>query len=595
LPPEIWNLKSGIKSMTEGFAVLHDSAGKRWLRFEAPNRIIKVFATEDVLPALQSVESLVYENGWYAAGFLSYEAARAFDPALKAHPIKEFPLLWFGLYAKAEATELPAADYEAYSLSAPVPSVGRDAYDRAIRCVKRYIETGDTYQVNYTIRLNAAFHGNPWHLFLAMVRAQSAGYAAYVDTGRYAICSASPELFFQLNRKLLSCKPMKGTVHRGRTLEEDKALAAWLQNSEKNRAENLMIVDMIRNDLGRVADVGSVHVRSMFDVERHPTLWQMTSTIDARSGRSFADIMAALFPCASITGAPKVRTSEIIVELEPAPRRIYTGSIGFLTPGGDAQFNVAIRTAVADRMAEQVEYGSGGGIVWDSASRDEYGEALLKALVLTERRPEFDLLETMLWTPEDSYFLLEYHLRRLSDSAEYFGYRVPIEEVRRRLLDQQNHFSEPRRVRLLAGREGAVAIQADPLNAKDCGGPLRVALAQAPIHSEDIFLYHKTTNRRMYENARQAHPDCDDVLLWNEKRELTESCVANVVVEIDGGLFTPPVDCGLLAGTFRAWLLDQNRIQERTLRIDDLKQCSRSWLINSVRKWQEAKLNRFEI
>jgi para-aminobenzoate synthetase/4-amino-4-deoxychorismate lyase len=577
--------------MTEGLIILHDAAKARWFRFEAPCRIVSACETGGVLPALKNVESLARDHGWYAAGFLSYEAGSAFDTALKTHRVNDFPLLWFGLYEKAEQIELPAPDYEAYALGVPELSISRADYDHAIGSIKRYIESGDTYQVNYTLRLHASFRGDAWHLFLAMVRAQSAGYASYVDTGRYVICSASPELFFRLERDHLTCKPMKGTVHRGRTLDEDKTLSGWLQNSEKNRAENLMIVDMIRNDLGRVANVGSVRVPRMFEVERHPTLWQMTSTITARCSRSLSDIMVALFPCASITGAPKVRTSEIIAELEPGPRRIYTGCIGFLAPGRVAQFSVAIRTALADRVAGQVEYGSGGGIVWDSASRDEYTEALLKARVLTERRPEFALLETIRWTPEDSFFLLEYHMRRLADSAEYFGYSVDVNYVQQQLLKQSTAFGlQPHRVRLLVARDGAIEIQADLLNENKLGKPLRVGLAEAPVRSSDIFLYHKTTNRLLYENARQSHPDCDDVLLWNEKSELTESCVANIVVEIDGDLCTPPIDCGLLPGTFRAWLLDQGKMEERRLKVSDLKKYSKIWLINSVRQWQEASV-----
>ncbi len=576
--------------MTEGLVILHDAARAKWLRFEEPCRIISARSTDEVLPALNTVEGLVRVHGWHAAGFLSYEAGSAFDAALRSQVVRDFPLLWFGLYAKPVETDLPDPNYAAYALADPEPCISRAEYDKAIGRVKRYIESGDTYQVNYTLRLHAAFHGDPWHLFLAMVRAQSAGYAAYVDTGRYALCSASPELFFRFESGLLTCKPMKGTVHRGRTLDEDKALSSWLQKSEKNRAENLMIVDMIRNDLGRIADFGSVRVPVMFEVERHPTLWQMTSTVTARCSRPLTEIMTALFPCASITGAPKVRTSGIIAELESAPRRIYTGSIGFIAPDAAAQFNVAIRTAVVDRSSGQVEYGSGGGIVWDSASKDEYTEALLKARVLTEQRPVFSLLETIRWTREDSYFLLEYHLLRLAASAEYFGYSVDLSRIRQRLLDQAAEFGcEPRRVRLLVARDGAIEIQADSLNEMS-DRPLRIALAREPVNSAEVFLYHKTTNRLIYENARNSRPDCDDVLLWNEKDELTESCIANIVVEMDGGLYTPPVDCGLLAGTFRAWLLDQGKIGERRLKIGDLARCSKIHLVNSVRKWQEADL-----
>ena len=575
--------------MTEGLVILHDAARAKWLRFEEPCRIISAYSTEEVLPALNTVEALMRVHGWHAAGFISYEAGSAFDAALHTHAARDFPLLWFGLYAKPVEIDLPDPDYAAYMLADPEPCISRAEYDQAIGRVKRYIESGDTYQVNYTLRLHAAFRGDPWHLFLAMVRAQSAGYAAYIDTGRYAICSASPELFFRFENGRLTCKPMKGTVHRGRTLDEDKALSSWLQNSEKNRAENLMIVDMIRNDLGRVADFGSVRVPAMFEVERHPTLWQMTSTITARCGRPLAEIMTALFPCASITGAPKVRTSEIIAELESLPRRIYTGSIGFMSSDGAAQFSVAIRTAVVDRSSGQVEYGSGGGIVWDSASKDEYTEALLKARVLTEQRPAFSLLETIRWTREDAYFLLEYHLLRLAASAEYFGYPMDSSRIRQRLLEQAAEFGrEPRRVRLLVARTGAIEIQADRLSEKESNRPLRIALAREPVNSADVFLYHKTTNRLIYEKARDSRPVCDDVLLWNEKGELTESCIANIVVEMDGCLYTPPVDCGLLAGTFRAWLLDQSIIRERRLKIGDLARCSKIFLINSVRKCQEA-------
>jgi para-aminobenzoate synthetase/4-amino-4-deoxychorismate lyase len=424
-----------------------------------------------------------------------------------------------------------------------------------------------------------------------MVRAQAPGYAAWMDIGRYVICSASPELFFRLDGADLTCRPMKGTVKRGRTLDEDEWMASWLHRSEKNRAENLMIVDMIRNDLGRVADIGTVQVPQMFEVERHPTLWQMTSTITARCTKSVSEIMTALFPCASITGAPKIRTTKIIAELEPEPRGIYTGCIGFIAPDRSVQFNVSIRTAVLDRYAGQAAYGSGGGIVWDSDSGDEYAEALLKARVLTEQFEEFSLLETMLWTPEEGFFLLDYHLRRAADSAKYFGWLVDIEQIRRQLFKQASGFAEgPQRVRLLIASNSALDIQASPLSPTEPARPMSVKLAQNPVNSADVFLYHKTTRRQIYEAAKQACPGCDDVLLWNERSELTEFCVANVVAEINGALYTPPITSGLLAGVFRCRLLEQGGIQERVLHVSDLNRCRKLFLINSVRKWQEAVL-----
>ncbi len=571
--------------------VLHDATAGRWLRFRNPHQVVAVNALRDVLPALDQIETWVNKNRWYAAGFLTYEASSAFDSAIVTHKPGGLPLLWFGLYSDPEEIDLPEPDYSAYELGAPIPSVGLSEYRQAIQYIKDYIQAGDTYQVNYTIRMEMPFTGDAWHLFLAMVRAQSPGYAGWVDTGRYAICSASPELFFRLEKGALTCKPMKGTVRRGRTQAEDIELAEWLHQSEKNRAENLMIVDMIRNDLGRVAETGSVSVPQLFEVERHHTLWQMTSTVTAECRKSVRELFQSLFPCASITGAPKVRTTEIIAELEPTPRGVYTGCIGFISPENFAQFSVAIRTAVVDKGTGKAEYGAGGGIVWDSVADDEFKEALLKARVLTEQRPEFALLETILWTPEEGYFLLDYHMKRLVESADYFGYSIRPAEIRQKLEILTGEFSRsPQRIRCLLGANGDIRIESAELAAAQ-EKPVQIRIAAEPMDTLDIFLYHKTTHRSSYEKALRSCPACDDVLLWNERREITESTIANVVVEIDGELLTPPVNSGLLAGTFRASLLEQGIIHERVVSLEDLKRCSRIYLINSVRKWREARLS----
>jgi para-aminobenzoate synthetase/4-amino-4-deoxychorismate lyase len=575
--------------MKEDRVILHDAAAGRWLCFEKPFRIITTRMLREVPNALNEIETLVNKRRWHAAGFISYEAATAFDPALCTRPSGSFPLIWFGLYGKPEEIQLPAPDFGAYSLGDAVPSVNPSEYGRAIRRIKKHIHSGDTYQVNYTIRLRIPFRGDPWNLFLAMVRAQSPGYSAWVGAGRNVICSSSPELFFRLDGERLTCKPMKGTVRRGRTLGEDRALSRWLYESEKNRAENLMIVDMVRNDLGRVAEIGSVHVPRLFEVERHPTLWQMTSTVEAHCSSSVEEILTALFPCASITGAPKIRTTRIISEIETAPRGIYTGCIGFLSPDRNAQFNIAIRTAVVDLRAGYAEYGAGGGIVHDSDCEDEYAEALLKSRVLTQESFEFSLLETLRWSPEEGYFLLDRHLNRIADSAEYFDYPIDRENIELQLRESVRSYGQkPQRVRLLVARDGVFSIEPSPLNEADSVRPLRVKLARRPVNSADVFLYHKTTFRRVYEEARNAHPGFDDILLYNERNELTESCVANIVLEINGEFFTPPVEAGLLAGTYRADLLEQGRIQEKTLLISDLKKCSGIFLVNSVRKWMKA-------
>lgn len=575
----------------ENGIVLRNAATQKWLRFKAPRQVITANDIGNVLPSLRSIEDLVRHQRFHAAGFLSYEASGAFDSALCTHDAGDFPLLWFGLYEEAEEVQLPEPDYSKYCLGTMIPSVTQSEYSQVIRRIKEYIHSGDTYQVNYTLRLRSDFSGIPWHLFLSMVHAQPSGYGAFLDTGRFAICSASPELFFRLDGRHLTCKPMKGTVKRGRNLQEDLSLSRWLQSSDKNRAENLMIVDMIRNDLGRVAEVGSVRVPSLFDIERHPTLWQMTSTVTGECGKPLVDIVSALFPCASITGAPKIRTTQIIKELEKGPRRLYTGSIGYVSPDNFAQFNVAIRTAVVDQIAQQVEYGAGGGIVVDSIADDEYTEALLKARVFTEQRADFSLLETLRWTPEEGYFLLEYHLRRLADSANYFEYPLDLERVRKRLSEAVGNYNAlPRRVRLLIHRNGTEEIQTVPLDVREATSPIRVKIASEPVASTDVFLYHKTTNRSVYDRAQGNASECEDVLLYNERNELTESCIANIVVELDGELYTPPVESGLLAGTFRALLLEQGTIREKVLYLRDLERHSRIYLINSVRKWQDAVL-----
>ncbi|MBN2338382.1 MAG: aminodeoxychorismate synthase component I [Acidobacteria bacterium] len=580
----------GDSSALLNCVILREAARGTWLRFGPPVRILTARRTGEVVPALEEVGRLVREDGVHAAGFVAYEAAPAFDPALAAHPARgSFPLLWFGLYREPVEIALPEPDFGACALGPLRPGVSRELYAAAIARIHDYIRCGDTYQVNYTLRLRGSFRGDPWNLFLSMVRAQPAGYGAYIDTGRGVVCSASPELFFRTAGGALTAKPMKGTAGRGRTTLEDRRQAEWLHRSEKNRAENLMIVDMIRNDLGRVARTGSVRVPALFEIERHPTLWQMTSTVTAECDRPPVEIFRALFPCASITGAPKIRTSAIIRELEPEARGVYTGSIGYLSPGGGAQFNVAIRTALVDRERRCVEYGAGGGIVADSAAGDEYGEALLKARVLQERPGGFSLLETLLWTPGEGWFLLGRHLDRMADSAAYFGYILDREELGGRLGRMAAAFSQPRKVRLLLGERGEAKVEAAPLPPAGLG-PVRVRVAHGAVDSSDPFLYHKTTRREVYERAQRRHPGAEDVLCANERGELTESTIANLVLEVDGGRFTPPVESGLLAGVFRGWLLERGEITERVLRPADLERSTGIWLVNSVRRWRRALL-----
>lgn len=570
--------------------ILRDAAHNEWLHFEHPLRVVSVSALDEVVPALKEVENAVEKEGWHAAGFISYEAAPTFDKALRTHPPADsFPLLWFGLYPAPRRTkDLPPAEGDT-RFEVWTPSITRPAYDQGIARIKESIARGDTYQVNYTFRLTGRLAGSPWSLFRRMIATDRVGYPAFIDTGRHVLCCASPELFFQRDGDQVTCRPMKGTARRGRTLAEDQAQADALHHSPKQRAENVMIVDMLRNDLGRLARTGSVQVTALFSVERYRTLWQMTSTVTAEIPASLTEILSVLFPCASITGAPKVSTTGIIAALESTPRKAYTGTIGFLAPGRQAQFNVAIRTVIVDRQTGQAEYGVGGGVVWDSTPAGEYAEALLKARVLTEPQPPpFALLETLRWTPAEGYLLREKHLQRLRDSAAYFDYPFDNTAVETRLQELAASFETATRVRLLLAADGSLTHEVFPLKREN--KVLHVKLAIAPVDSADVFLFHKTTQRAIYEQARAEQPGADDILLYNERSELTESTVANLVVELDGQLYTPPVGCGLLAGTFRANLIEQGAVKERVLLREDLPRCTKLFLVNSVRGWMEVEL-----
>jgi para-aminobenzoate synthetase/4-amino-4-deoxychorismate lyase len=576
--------------------VIHDATQHKWLHFRDPLRIITAHRIEEVVPALNVIEELVSKGGLYAAGFIAYEAAPAFDSALAVKEDGVFPLVWFGLYDEPEEVSLPTT--QASHQDQPLlwqPSVRQEAYKNAIERIKRYIEAGDTYQVNFTFRLRSPFRGDPWSYFIELARAQDASYSAFVNTQEWIICSASPELFFQLDHNELISRPMKGTAPRGLMQHDDRAQADGLYHSEKDRAENVMIVDMVRNDMGRIADTGSVHVSSLYEVEKYPTLWQMTSTVRARTEAGLCEILKALFPPSSITGAPKPRTMEIIAELEHTPRRIYTGSVGFMSPLRTAQLNVAIRTVLIDKAQGEAEYGVGGGIVWDSIDTMEFEECQTKARILTQRVPDFFLLESILWTPEEGYFLLPYHLARLADSAAYFSFSADMDAIRNKLdslgrtLPKAAH-----KVRLLVARDGGITLQYEALD-DAVAQPLHCCLAPAPIDPSHPFLYHKTTNRGVYDQALAALPGYADCILWNEKGEVTESCIANVVVELDGELYTPPIQCGLLPGTYRALLLEQNKVKEGVIRKEDLAKSPHIYLISSVRKEREVIVDLGEI
>ncbi|BCA78733.1 chorismate-binding protein [Desulfuromonas sp. AOP6] len=573
-----------------GEALLYDPDSGCWLYFARPRHLLEVREAGAIRQTLRQLEEEVEGSGLWAAGFLSYEAAAAFDEACTVLADDDFPLLWFGLYDEPQVVELPAPPA---ALPRPPWKAACDeaAFAGAVATIRERIAAGETYQVNFTFPLHSDFRQDPWLFFLDLVQGQKASGAAYLDTGRYAMASASPELFFQRRGRQLWSRPMKGTAPRGRTLEEDRARGEELRASEKDRAENLMILDMIRNDLGRLG--GAVRVPTLFTLEKYPTVWQLTSTAETETDAPLDEVFAALFPCASITGAPKYRTMQIIAELEQRPRRLYTGAFGYVAPQRRARFSVAIRTALIDRQRQRGTYGVGAGITWGSEAGAEYRECLQKGRILTQSAPPPTLLESLRWTPEEGLFLREEHLRRLADSAAYFDLPWSRHEAIRQ-LDRLTATlpPHPHKIRLLLGADGHYNGEALPLSPSP-PGPLRLGLAPFPVDSADPRLYHKTTQRRLYDEARQACPDCDDVILWNERGEVTETTIANLVVEReDGRLITPTLDCGLLPGTFRATLLAQGTIEEGIVPLEELPRCRRLFLINSVRGWRPALFSR---
>ncbi len=557
----------------------------RWLLFRDPIAILAADSLAEVAGVLAEVDAAI-EAGCWVAGFLAYEASPAMDPALETFASKgTLPLVWWGIFKAPREVDLTLRGCAAGAPLEWRPAVSTERYMEALRRIRDHIGAGDTYQVNYTFPLLARFPGQPSALFAALAAGQRSRYCAYVETDRFAICSASPELFFSLTGERILTRPMKGTARRGRYPEEDEWLAAELRASEKDRAENLMIVDMMRNDLGKIAQAGSVRADELFTVETYPTVHQLTSTVSARTRAPVSELLRALFPSASITGAPKVSTSKLIRELEAGPRGVYTGSIGCFGPGRRGQLNVAIRTATIDRLAGIASFGTGGGIVWDSDAEAELEECRTKALVLRPQAPEFDLLETLLWRPRSGYALLERHLDRLASSARYFDFPWHREHVLEQ-LEQAVATCEPvrHRVRLTVSREAEVTVDAQPW---PCSGRTvwTVSLDDRPIEASDPLLFHKTTARHVYDEASRRHPDYDEVILWNAGGELTESTRANLVLEVAGECLTPPVRCGLLAGTYRAELLARGRIREQVLPIAALSSADKVFLINSVRGW----------
>ena len=592
----------------ETFVLLDDNLDPegRSLFFEAPVEIVVCREPEEVPAALARLAQ-ARAAGLTAAGFLSYELGYLLEPKLAPElPAKRpHPLLWMALFERVRELDplalralLAERQGGGYTLVEPHLSWSEARYLEAFRRVKDYIAAGDVYQINLTLKHRFRFKGNPFDLYAELSEKQRSRYGAMIACEDFTVLSRSPELFLKADGRDISTRPMKGTAPRGRTPEEDADIARWLKEDEKSRAENLMIVDLLRNDLGRRAETGSVQVEDLFTVERYPTLHQMTSGIRARmqSGTDFADLLRALFPCGSITGAPKVRAMEIIRELEDEPRGLYTGAIGMVPPSADLVFNVAIRSLWIPKADEATgwsegEMGLGSGVVYDSDGPAEFQECLLKGAFLTQPYEAFYLIETLRWESQDDelqgYYLLDRHLARLKRSAAHFLYPYNQEQAIAALESAAAGFTEAcYRVRLTLDAGGDIAVTAAPMVLPGPDALYGLVISDSRVDSRDTFLYHKTSRRALYdgEHAKQsAATGCDEVLFLNERGELAEGSRMNLFIRRDGALQTPPLSAGLLDGTLRRELLDRGEAVEKTLFPEDLDRAEAVFVGNSLR------------
>ncbi|WP_083567498.1 aminodeoxychorismate synthase component I [Hyphomicrobium sp. CS1GBMeth3] len=592
--------------LDETFVLLDNSSGRGapTLLFTEPVEIVSAAAPEDVPAALARLEAAT-ASGLYAAGYFAYELGYVFEPKIRSllPEGRSVPLLWFGLYkAPREMSEREVDHWLAthtrsgsYQFTSVTCAWDQAEYEARFSAVQDKIRAGDIYQLNLTFKARFRLEGSPLTFYRDMRQRQRVAYAGIVDTGEVTVLSASPELFIEKHGQVVSTRPMKGTAPRAGTPEADADQRRVLATDIKQRAENLMIVDLMRNDLGRIAEMGSVEVTDLFTVETFRTLHQMTSGVRAtlKDGVGLADLIRAIFPPGSVIGAPKIRAMELIRDYETEPRGVYCGAIGHITPEGGALFNVAIRTPVIFRGG-QGEMGIGSGVVYDSVGAKEYAECLLKMKFLTDPPKTFELIETLLHEPGPGFWLLEGHLNRLAASAAYFEYAYDEQKVRVALKGAvAGREGERLRVRLLLAEDGTLTVTATEQPPQAPDAIMRVVVSDTRVDSTNAFLFHKTTRRELYDREWQHYAETlkvDEVLYLNERGELAEGSRTNVFVEWDGKLLTPPLSSGLLPGVLRTSLLAAGRVHEAVLTGDDLVAADAIYVGNSVRGLVRAEL-----
>ncbi|WP_211319145.1 chorismate-binding protein [Quadrisphaera granulorum] len=625
-----------------------DLQAGRSLLFAGPDlgaaRVVVARELDRVIPALEEVQAAVAAGRW-AVGFVAYEAAPAFDPALVTRPADpQLPLVWFAIVdAPQQVPPLTGGDDglaeddergRGWLAGAWTPDTSPAEHTAAVSGVRERIARGETYQVNLTLRLSAPFDGDAAALYADLVRAQRGDHGALLDLRPWGddvvVASASPEAFFAVHdagdHRRVVTRPMKGTAPRGRSAAEDALALERLASSAKERAENVMIVDLLRNDLHRVCDPDSVEVTELLAAQTYPTVHQVVSTVEGRlrEGTSTVDLFRALFPCGSVTGAPKASTMRAIAELERSPRGVYCGAVGWLAPPGEpvtARFSVAIRTAVVtggtdETNDREITYGTGSGVTWGSRAGAEHREVLAKAAVLGHRERRFGLLETLAYRPGIGLVDVDRHLRRLEASAAYCGLpldvaaaRAALDDAVARGADARGAATGPLRVRLELSPDGSLSVTTATLPSPSSSHPLmspplvRLVLDGTPrVRSDDWWPRHKTTRRGWIDALRAQHRvgvvnhehddgvGPDEVVWTNERGEVCEASTSNVAVRLDGRWWTPPVECGLLPGILRERLLESGQLDLRVLSPDDLRRAEGLAVLNSLRGWRPAVL-----
>ena len=570
-----------------------DKDNSQNLLFADPLCIIVCTSPAEIQECFRQMERY-RRKGYYLAGFFSYELGYFLEDALSQYcPKLNYPLFWFGVYRQPANPKRPKQKNQeaTFYLSPPELAIGYPQYAKALHKIKNAIACGETYQINYTTRYHFKVIGNIFDFYDRLKQNQHVSYSALINHGGNVIVSLSPELFFRIDAgKQITVKPMKGTA----PLDTP---GAWLQNDPKNTSENVMIVDLLRSDLGRICEPGSVKVKKLFDVEKYKTLLQMTSTVTGRlrPQMNIVDIIKSLFPCGSVTGAPKIQSMKIIRHLEDTPRNIYTGAIGYFAPDGQAVFNVAIRTIDMQPRPDQSYdacLGVGGGIVYDSRPEEEFAECRLKAQFLINTAPDFALIATMLFT-KGSIQYLSLHLKRLKASARYFKIPCCLTKLKDELKKYTLTLTGSLRLRLLLDANGDFTIHHQPLPDFSGRTPL-LAVSRHRTNSSDPFLYHKTTRRNLYDDEFKQYTGFGyfDVLFLNERDEITEGAISNIFVRIRGRFYTPPLSCGLLPGIKRQIMIKKLNAREKILYLKDLTRADRIILTNAVRGATTVEMGR---